>query len=324
MTQRPFVHRDLIIAGAVFVVLSLGAQSGTVDSTDKLPELPGAMLLVGGPPRSLFLTTEKNTWTLQDNKESLSWIGASISADGRTVASARLIPGTPFIRGKMSVVVSTYSMIDHKWTDRNNLEILTGTIAISRDGENLACVVRERPDMPAGLRILRLKTGEMRVGPKLKEHSAASLSWSPDSRRIVLSNSWHPVTGAETDFSIYILDVATGAISKLADGLAASWAPSGKWIAFVESAGGTRYNKYHLKLIRPDGTDSRVIMKFESDVIPRLKPVWSPDSQSLLFNVSRDPDEDTWDIYQVDTETLKNTKRFKNTRVKVYGWVAVD
>jgi Tol biopolymer transport system component len=53
-----------------------------------------------------------------------------------------------------------------------------------------------------------------------------------------------------------------------------------------------------------------------------LKPVWSPDSHTLLINKSRDPDNGTFDIDMLDVITGKATKKFKNV-APVCAWVQV-
>jgi WD40 repeat protein len=276
------------------------------------------VLLVGYPPHSLYLTTEGKTWTLQDDKEAGDLVSASMSADGTIVASAHRIPGDPFTRAPR-LIVSTYSTADLKWTDRDGLEVLVGKISISPDGTRLACVTREMPGVASGMRILNLKTGEITVGPKLPERSGSGVSWSPDSRRIAFNKS---LPGEDSIHTLYVWNVQTGAISRLASGMAPSWSPSGEWIAFIGEAGKAHSGEQYLvKLIHPDGTGVRVLTAFHSDVVAWSEPVWSPDSKTLLINVSRNPDKDTWDIFMLDLATLKFTKRFKNT-TPVFGWVA--
>ncbi|MGA3068646.1 MAG: hypothetical protein ABSD43_00305 [Terracidiphilus sp.] len=70
----------------------------------------------------------------------------------------------------------------------------------------------------------------------------------------------------------------------------------------------------------PVGTHTHIRMGFRLGGAANLKPVWSPDSQTLLVNESRDMDNDTFDVYTLDVVTHKAKKKFKNV-APVYGWV---
>lgn len=64
------------------------------------------------------------------------------------------------------------------------------------------------------------------------------------------------------------------------------WSPDGEWIAFV---GGPDYTmgSHSLFIIRPDGTDLTRLAGSSSGLVK--SPFWTPDSQSLVFEV-RNPD----------------------------------
>ena len=307
---------------AMFVALNLPWSVASVEAKmDNLPRIPGAILLVGYPPSNLLVTANDKTRELQKDAQGDALISPSMSSDGSVVASAHRIPGDPFTRAPR-LMVSTYSMTDDKWTDHKELEVVVGSIAISPDGTKLACVTRRMPDAPSGLRILDLKTGKITVGPEMSERGGAGISWSPDGRRIAFGKEGD--SAAEKTMlirAIYVFDVATGAVSKIADGMSPSWSPSGEWIAFVNAANQAHSQpEYHVSLMRPDGTGSRVLTTFRSEVVPDLKPVWSPDSKELLINESRNPDKDTWNIYLLDLGTLKLTRKFEDTP-PVFAWV---
>jgi dipeptidyl aminopeptidase/acylaminoacyl peptidase len=309
-------------AAVMFVALNFGwltASTGT--KMKNLPRLPGAMLLLGYPPFSLAVTTKEETKKLQDDAGTSGSISPSISADGSIVASAHRISGDPFSTGPR-LMVSTYSMADNQWTDHQELEVVVGSIAISPDGSQLACFTRKMPGAPAGLRILDLKSGKVTAGPDMPERAGAGISWSPDGRRIVFDRDIYSPADADVVSSIYVLDLASGTVSKIAEGDSPSWSPSGDWIAFVYTAKKPHSKiEYRVTLMHPDGTASRVLRVFHQDVAPNLKPVWSPASNALLLNESRNPDENTWNVYLLDIATLKLTKKFKNVP-PVYAWAA--
>src|SRR6476659_1085910 len=91
----------------VFVLtLSWSVASGE-SRTKKLPRLPGAVLLTGYPPFSLFVTSGDDTLSLQDDERASGLaLPPRISGHGRVVATANRIPGAR--HGSMRV--STYSL----------------------------------------------------------------------------------------------------------------------------------------------------------------------------------------------------------------------
>jgi dipeptidyl aminopeptidase/acylaminoacyl peptidase len=307
--------------------LSISSENLAKTKSYELPRLQGATLLVEGyPPDRLVLTSPDMTVALQE------WNARrpipSISTDGNVVASTR--------RGE----VSTYSVKENKWTDHpelnRELDTVTGRVAISPDGSRLACVTRNpRPDVhdPPHFRlyILDLKNGSAKV---IIEPSdlPLNLSWSPDGHRLVFDMGPldHPLLSDIR--AVYVASVESGTISQIGLGQAPSWSPSGEWIAYVgyiegsdrhqdtNFYGGHYYaiTDYQVRLMSPTGTQSRVLMGFDSWV-GSMQPVWSPDSRTLLFDRSLDPDKGTFDIYMIDVVTGKAAKKFKNV-LPVYGW----
>jgi len=334
--------RFSLVAGVLLTGLHLEGQSVPAEQPpQKLLRLPGATLLVGDPPRRLFLVTEDKVVALQNNQGAPGFIRPSFSSDGSVVVSG--LPTDPPERSPRNVV-RTYSVKEKKWTDHQI--VIYGGASISSDGSQLAFQADEgRPDR---VRILDTKAGEVRTGhvsSKLRilttkggqvtilstpRRTGSIVSWSPDGRRIVLDGVWEPTVDENTfrqvDPSIYVFDVSTGMVARIAEGMAPSSSPSGEWIAYIADAPDSQFTlrapRFRVRLVRPDGTDARDIMDFGSWVLPNLAPVWSPDSKTLLVNVSNNPDEGTVDIYQVDVETRKRTRKVKGTRHLVFGWVA--
>lgn len=227
-------------------------------------------------------------------------------------------------------------------TDYLEITGFYGSSAISPNGEKMAYVTSDPlPDtfgVHLNLRILDFKTAKVESVNSPSEN-AGVISWSPDGRRIAFDLKSHSDQGlgyVSEIRTINIVDVESGKVSNIGVGMTPSWSPSGEWIAYVayiptdradsqpsDFYAGRYYaiNDFQVRLMSTVGTHSRILMRFHSDVGPNLKPVWSPDSKTLLFNRSRDPDSGTFDIYMVDVANGKPMKKFKNV-APVYGWVA--
>ncbi|MGA3069242.1 MAG: hypothetical protein ABSD43_03410 [Terracidiphilus sp.] len=304
----------------------------------ELPRIPGAVLLVEGYlPDRILLTSANKTLMLQYWNDSHAF--PSISVDGSIVAAPSLVAGET---AELSCcTVSTYCLKEGKWTEHSELNpehgTIEGTVAISPDGSMLASVTRnpqlhayDRPQFR--LRVLDLRTGKVKViseSPDLP----FGLSWSPDSHHLAFDMEPPGHSPLSSVRAIYTANLDSGEISRIGLGMAPSWSPSGEWIAYVgyieesdrhqssDFYAGRYYSvgDNQVRLMSPVGTHPRILMDFHSDVVPNLQPVWSPDSRTILFNKSRNPDWDTFDIYAVDIHTGKATRKFKNV-APVYGW----
>ncbi len=309
---------------AIFLVVTccLLSFTSSVDANkDNLPRLPGAALLVGHFPDDLAVTLGEKTTQIQGGGE---WeVIPSISADGRMVASARMVPNNS-LEAKPTFIVGTYVIGNNQWTDYNELAIKGGTIAISPDGSRLAC--SNMATGPSLLHVLNLKTGKMVVGPEVTKYDGF-LSWSPDNRRIAFVKNFE---GGDSPTSlipeIYVFNVEDGSVSKIAEGAAPSWSPSGEWIAFSDYSV-FRHGKYadtvhRVSLVHPDGTGSKVVAMLKRGEDLFLPAVWSPDSKDLF--IERPQEElvnPKVDIYMLDLATLNMSVKFRKTP-EVYGWAA--
>ena len=319
--KRFWVERLAIVAVTVCCLLSF--TSFVEASKDDLPRLPGQALLVVHFPGDLAVTVGENTTQIQGGGE---WeVIPSISADGRIVASAQMIPDLS-LESEPRFIVGTYSMADHRWTYYNQLEIKGGSVAISPDGSRLAC--SHMSHGPSRIHILDLKTGKITLGPAAARDSF--LTWSPDSRRIAFNKEF--AQGADVAPSsllpeIDVLNVENGTVSKLADGLAPSWSPSGEWIAFSDYSA-FQHGKYadtgfRVSLIHPDGTGSKVVAPLKRGEDLFLPAVWSPDSKEFLLQRPQDDEVNPRvNISVLNLATLNLTTRFRKTP-EVHGWAIV-
>jgi dipeptidyl aminopeptidase/acylaminoacyl peptidase len=313
------------------VILALARCTGQELRKDKLPRFPKATLLMGYPPGSLIVTTGDTTSEVQAGGGDW-YVTPSISADGRLIASARIADDVrPSPRPRPLLTIGIYFLSDKSWRDYRNLEILGGKVAISADGSQLACITRRVAQLPLRIQFLDLKTGAVSIGPD-STTNAGDIAWSPDGRRIAfVRDVERPVKGEAIPplRAIYVLDVETGTVLRIADGMSPSWSPSGEWIAFYDYQPGRDHvkrgwyadNANRVSVIHPDGTTHKVLVTFHRDESLNLPPVWSPNSESILINKYHDYDSGTMDIYVLDLASQKLTKKFAKT-LPIYGWVA--
>ncbi|MDT8439033.1 MAG: DPP IV N-terminal domain-containing protein [Wenzhouxiangellaceae bacterium] len=125
----------------------------------------------------------------------------------------------------------------------------------------------------------RLTSGEF-------DHSGP-LAWSPDGARIALvanrNDDWQ-YQRSESD--LYVVEVASGALSQLTDlpgrETAPAWSPDGARIAFERNDHqGRQYSDARIAVIDADGSKLRVLT---ADLDrPAASPVWSADGRQVYF-----------------------------------------
>ncbi len=132
-----------------------------------------------------------------------------------------------------------------------------------------------------------------------------SFSWSPEGSRIAYSSG-----GSE----IKILDIETQQSITLCPGFGPNWSPTSEWIAFYEET-----EDYKVMLIRPNGTDRRIVSK-------GYYAVWSPSGESLAFLRHYSPFESAsqkWEtvlyILDVKSDSLKRAHTFP----EIYQYVGL-
>jgi Tol biopolymer transport system component len=103
-------------------------------------------------------------------------------------------------------------------------------------------------------------------------------SWSPDGHKITYESE--SGTGEHRDFHVNVIDLATGQVTKIAEGHYPSWSPHGDRIAYLDSPG-----RLYLS-ITPDGGAVTPLIKRSKKIFGELilsgPLVWSPDERYVI------------------------------------------
>jgi len=284
---------------------------------DHLLRMPTGVLLVGYGPTNLTLTTPVNAIHVQPAEaEPSSWdhmILPSLSRDGRMVATAHL-------HGPGRETIATYSVAERAWKEYASVFRLW-SVSLSPDGGTLAFVSAENGARPL-LNVLETATGRVRNLLPTPVSEGGVPSWSPDSARIAYQTElpWRDELHGKRDYEIRVVDVKTGAVSRVASGQNPSWSPSGEWIAYLdltgEPGGGTK-----CMVTRPDGTGTQTLFAFPRRHAPFFwAPVWSPDSNQLLLNEIADWNGWKVKIDLLDFQTHLLTSKLHSDGTAVLGW----
>jgi len=339
--EMPFLGVQIMrrIGILVVQVTALVISFSVLAQKNEIPRLQEGVLLVRTYlPDNVLLTTKDKTIALPDM---LRHAFLSISSDGNIIGVVRNISSDSSQSPKH--IISTYSVKSGIVTDY--LEIhgfmggFWGVSEVSPDGSKMAYVTRDaRTDSSGAHLSLRVLDFETRIVSVITNPrgEVREISWSPDGRRIAFDMEPPGHSGLSHSSEIRtvdIVDIGSGAVSEIGLGGTPSWSPSGEWIAYVGYVPANRENSqlwssyagryyaidhFELRLMSTVGTHSRLLMRLHDG--PNFKPIWSPDSQTLLLNQLRDADKATFDIYLVDLTTGKATKKFKDV-APVYGWV---
>jgi spore germination protein len=116
-------------------------------------------------------------------------------------------------------------------------------------------------------------------------------AWSPDGRYLAFSGM-RAVAGTDRwNWDIYVLEVATGKLSRVTDDpeadLRPNWSPDGNWLAFESY----RTGNFDIFITSRDGAQ---VYQVTGSAYADLAPAWSPDGRALAFTSYRGGNKDIW------------------------------
>jgi TolB protein len=142
-------------------------------------------------------------------------------------------------------------------------------------------------------------------------------AWSPDGQSIAFES----FRGSHTS-EIGIIHLETGMRMALTDNDAADfrplWSPDGSWIAFVGIREDGEHRRYHIMVIRPDGTEEQRVSVADAD---HLDHDWAPSGNRIVYTSccewpsSSSPDSS---LYVVDIDTMEQMKMTDDTGAEGY------
>lgn len=327
--MRKIMYVGLLSLSALTRTMLAGAQTRVSDgghAPDRLPRMRDSVLLVGYGPDSLFLTTANETHNVSSGRARIENLFGSITPSGRFFASVRVTESDE----AFAITAPIKDGVPEKAEDHPNFEVSAGQIAISPDSSKLACFRYAAASHSWELQVLDLQSSRVDIIRGWKREPGFDIAWSPDERHLAVGIK--PDAQPSEIESIYVIDTFTRSINRLVTGHSPAWSPSGEWIAFVgylpsEKPHGDTWCDVRqcyipgadlVQRIRPDGSDSQVLMKVKTSVFGHA-PVWSPDSMELLVDKSRNTEIDSYDIYLIELKSGKRSRLFKNT-MPVWGW----
>ena len=123
-----------------------------------------------------------------------------------------------------------------------------------------------------------------------------SMSWSPDSSRLVVTRVNDRAYGKDNKGQdVQVIDLSTKQIKSIGLGDGVAWAPDGQHIAiYVGPNLNTHQGKFAIKIVQPDGTLLKTILLPITPTLPGPTPAPATPAPGQLFNLPPFPSEDVF------------------------------
>jgi Tol biopolymer transport system component len=140
----------------------------------------------------------------------------------------------------------------------------------SPDGHWIA-FLRDEGDGRARIRLVDRDGERERELASAEDAARSAVAWSPDSARVTYAT-------ARDRSEVHVVDVASGADRRIAEGSTPRWSPDGRWILFSR-----RNGSEDLFIASPDGADARLLDTRGGAAGRATGGEWSPDGQAVAF-----------------------------------------
>jgi hypothetical protein len=311
------MFRELIVAT---VVVGIGVHTGGqhADDTKASFSLPRSTLLFSTYDELVISTSDhieavRPPMEISANHGFFSY--PSISQSGDLIAwgfaTQTHKEATKYLT---QYALGVFSRTNKKWTIYAGLDRIGRIEALSFSPDRLHVAFVNEKDDKRELLILDLNSGAIRTIPHPGLWYRTSLSWSPDSKCIVMI-----INQASKDNPfVAILHLETSDLQTLTEGIGATWSPNGEWIALYDPSG------EKCLIVHPDGTAMKTVAKlrettFSSNHFGWGNPVWSPDSKRLLMTEIKG-DLRSFDVDVLDLESGR-IRTMKRDSLPIFGWV---
>lgn len=316
--QEPAEHLDRHAARVpAGVLLTGGADDGFLLATATTDVLIPHQLLSGEP----FITSRDGSMIVAHGVDGKVLL---YSRQGATWLALRIACEDPAVISPDDAMLLCLRYT--RAADRMNIIVQMDRMDLATRKDSPGPQIARYPTVNLG----DVKASEIPAGTAIPFNTQLGFfDWSPRSNQVVFetrrsylapmtaaasgpASAWDNTSASEID----ILDLATGSVHKLAEGVAPSWSPSGEWIAFFQ-----RGKKEALFLVHPDGTDLHPVGTIWTFV--DMPAVWSPDSSRILLNRCRDGEDGDFAIEVLDLQTRKRTTVLRRNAYVVYRWLQV-
>jgi Tol biopolymer transport system component len=148
------------------------------------------------------------------------------------------------------------------------------------------------------------------VSKEIGYRSLGNIGWNPDGT-CVTYDTYETSSGIEGEVpGLFVFDLRTSSVRRIADGFHPAWSPSGEWIAYLDGLN-------RIAVITPVGTNHRMVLS--SNHRFGFAPVWSSDSIKLIANELVNEDKFTFDLHLFNLLTNRDEK-IRRATTPVFGW----